>query len=56
VPVQPAEELDLLSYGTPGRLGLDPAQPTRRFDYRIGRRPGFVKGRPGIWLSIHGHL
>ena len=51
VPPQPANELDLLSYGTPAPLGFDPAQATRRFDYRIGRRPGFVKGRPGMWWS-----
>jgi FtsP/CotA-like multicopper oxidase with cupredoxin domain len=56
VPAQPAEEVDLLSYGTPAPLGFDPAHPTRRFDYRIGRRPGFVKGRPGMWWSINGHL
>ena len=56
VPAQPADELDRLSYGTPARLEFDPAQPTRRFEYRIGRRPGFVKGRPGLWWSINGHL
>jgi FtsP/CotA-like multicopper oxidase with cupredoxin domain len=56
VPAQPADELDLLSYGTPAPLGFDPAKATRRFDYRIGRRPGFVKGRPGMWWSINGHL
>jgi FtsP/CotA-like multicopper oxidase with cupredoxin domain len=56
VPPQPGEELDLLSYGSPAPLGFDPAQATRRFDYRIGRRPGFVKGRPGMWWSINGHL
>lgn len=56
VPPQPADELDLLSYGSPAPLGFDPAQATRRFDYVIGRRPGFVKGRPGMWWSINGHL
>jgi FtsP/CotA-like multicopper oxidase with cupredoxin domain len=56
VPPQPVAELDLLSYGTPAPLGFDPAQATRRFDYRIGRRPGFVKGRPGMWWSINGNL
>ena len=49
-------KLDLLSYGSPAPLGFDPAQATRRFEYRIGRRPGFVKGRPGMWWSINGHL
>jgi FtsP/CotA-like multicopper oxidase with cupredoxin domain len=55
-PPQPSDELDLLSYGSPAPLGFDPAHPTRRFEYRIGRRPGFVKGRPGLWWSINGHL
>ena len=55
-PPQPAAELDLLSYGSPVPLGFDPAHPTRQFDYRIGRRPGFVKGMPGLWWSINGHL
>jgi FtsP/CotA-like multicopper oxidase with cupredoxin domain len=56
LPPQPGEELDLLTYGSPAPLGFDPAQATRRFDYLIGRRPGFVKGRPGMWWSINGHL
>jgi FtsP/CotA-like multicopper oxidase with cupredoxin domain len=55
-PPQPNAELDLLAYGSPASLGFDPAQPSRRFDYRIDRRPGFVKGRPGMWWSINGHL
>jgi FtsP/CotA-like multicopper oxidase with cupredoxin domain len=54
-PAQPDEELDLLTYGSPVPLGFDPGQPSRRFDYVIGRRPGFVKGRPGMWWSINGH-
>jgi FtsP/CotA-like multicopper oxidase with cupredoxin domain len=56
VPPQPGEELDLLTYGSPAPLGFDPAEATRRFDYVIGRRPGFVRGRPGMWWSINGHL
>jgi len=55
-PPQPDDELDLLAYGSPAPLGFDLAQPTRRFDYLIDRRPGFVKGRPGMWWSINGHL
>jgi FtsP/CotA-like multicopper oxidase with cupredoxin domain len=46
----------LLSYGTPTALGFDPATANRRFDYSVGRRPGFVRGRPGLWWSINGHL
>jgi FtsP/CotA-like multicopper oxidase with cupredoxin domain len=58
VPVspQPGEELDLLRYGSPAPLGFNPAEAARRFDYLIGRRPGFVRGRPGMWWSINGHL
>src|SRR4029450_5986628 len=56
VPPQPATALDLLSYGSPSALSFDPAKPDRRFDYSIGRRPGFVRGRPGLWWSINGHL
>lgn len=53
---QPAAKLDLLRYGSPQALGFDPIHPDRRFDYLVGRRPGFVKGRPGMWWSINGHL
>ena len=56
VPPQPGGELDLLTYGSPASLGFDPGRANRRFDYLIGRRPGFVKGRPGMWWSINGHL
>ena len=56
VPPQPTESVDLLSYGTPAPLSFDPATAARHFDYRIGRRPGFVKGRPGLFWSINGHL
>jgi FtsP/CotA-like multicopper oxidase with cupredoxin domain len=56
VPPQPADDLDLLSNGSPAALGFDPTHPTRQFEYRIGRRPGFVKGRPGVWWSINGRL
>ena len=57
-PPQPADDLDLLGYGSPDPhgLGFDPARADRRFDYSIGRRPGFVKGRPGLWWTINGHL
>jgi FtsP/CotA-like multicopper oxidase with cupredoxin domain len=53
---QPAEGLDLLTYGTPAPLGFDPEKADRRFTYSIGRRPGFYDGRPGMWWSINGHL
>lgn len=53
---RPAASLDLLFYGTPVPLGFDPATPDRRFSYDIGRRPGFLDGRPGMWWTINGHL
>ena len=52
----PTEFVDLLSYGSPAPTGIDPARADRRFDYVIGRRPGFHDGRPGIWWTINGHL
>ena len=55
-PPQPRDDLDLLAYGTKADLGLDPATAVRRFDYVVGHAPGFVKGRPGLWWSINGHL
>src|SRR5512133_360751 len=56
LPPQPATALDLLSSGRPTALPFDPAPADRRFDYSIGRRPGFVRGVPGLWWSINGHL
>jgi len=50
-----SETVDLLSYGTPAPLGLDPAKANRSFEYRIGRRPGFLDGVPGLWWTINGH-
>ena len=55
-PPQPGEKLDLLSYGAPAALPFDPTRPDRTFRYSIGRRPGFLNGKPGIWWSINGHL
>ena len=52
----PRELVDLLTYGQPADIGLDPDQADRRFEYRIGRRPGFLDGRPGLWWTINGHL
>jgi FtsP/CotA-like multicopper oxidase with cupredoxin domain len=55
-PAQPSRDVDLLSYGTPAPIAFDPAKATRHFTYSIGRRPGFMDGKPGIWWSINGHL
>jgi FtsP/CotA-like multicopper oxidase with cupredoxin domain len=53
---QPEETLDLLTYGEPTDLGFDPDAADRSFDYSIGRRPGFLDGRPGLWWSVNGEL
>lgn len=53
---QPERTLDLLTYGAPADLGFDPDDADRTFDYSIGRRPGFVDGRPGMWWSVNGEL
>jgi FtsP/CotA-like multicopper oxidase with cupredoxin domain len=54
--VPPSEAVDLLGYGEPADLGFDPTAPDRVFDYRIGRRPGFLDGRPGMWWTVNGGL
>jgi FtsP/CotA-like multicopper oxidase with cupredoxin domain len=51
----PGETVDLLSYGTAAPIGFDPAKADRNFEYRIGRRPGFLDGVPGLWWTINGH-
>nr|WP_238351584.1 multicopper oxidase family protein [Kribbella shirazensis] len=51
----PGETVDLLTYGTPAPLGFDPGTADRNFEYRIGRRPGFLDGMPGLWWTINGH-
>ncbi|QYN40176.1 multicopper oxidase family protein [Pseudonocardia sp. DSM 110487] len=53
---RPAAALDLLTYGTPAPLGLDPAAATRSFDYVIGRSPGFLDGVPGMWWTVNGRM
>ena len=52
----PIEFLDPLSYGTPAPLGFDPATADLEYEYRIGRRPGFLDGRPGYWWTINGRM
>jgi FtsP/CotA-like multicopper oxidase with cupredoxin domain len=53
---QPTALVDFLHYGSPAPLGFDPSHADRTFEYSIGRRPGFLDGRPGLWWSINGHL
>jgi len=53
---QPDSFVDLLSYGSPAPLGFDPSSAAREFEYVIGRRPGFLDGRPGFWWTVNGHM
>jgi FtsP/CotA-like multicopper oxidase with cupredoxin domain len=53
---EPAAEVDLLTYGAPAETGLDVSSPDREFTYSVGRKPGFIDGKPGMWWSINGHL
>ena len=55
-PRAPGDFVDFLSYGTATAPGIDVSRPDREFEYRIGRRPGFLDGRPGIWWTVNGHL
>lgn len=55
-PAEPPSRLDLLRYGKPMAAPFDVDRPDRTFRYSIGRRPGFLDGRPGLWWSINGHL
>ena len=52
----PEGRVDLLSYGTPAEAPFDASAPDRDFEYRIGRRPGFLDGRPGLWWTVNGQL
>ncbi len=53
---KPSTTLDLLTYGAKAPLGFDPDRPDRWFQYDIGRRPGFLDGRPGLFWTVNGHL
>ena len=52
----PRESVDLLTYGEPADVGMDPADAERTFTYDIGRLPGFLDGVPGYWWTINGGL
>jgi len=52
----PREFVDLLSYGSPAPLGVDPDDADRQFEYVVDRRPGFLDGKPGLWWTVNGNL
>ncbi|MBL7253072.1 multicopper oxidase family protein [Paractinoplanes lichenicola] len=51
---KPPATLDPLTYGTPAPAPAVSANRTFRYD--IGRRLGFVDGRPGNWWTVNGHM
>ncbi len=53
---QPQQDLDLLAYGSPPTRGVDLGHADRSYDYVIGRRPGLIDGRPGMFWTVNGHL
>jgi FtsP/CotA-like multicopper oxidase with cupredoxin domain len=53
---QPDELVDRLRYGSPAPVPFDTGEPDRSFRYDIGRRLGFLDGRPGLHWSVNGHL
>ena len=52
----PSAVFDPITYGTPTDLGFDATAPDRSFVYNIGRRPGFLDGRPGYWWTVNGNI
>ncbi|GIF53713.1 FtsP/CotA-like multicopper oxidase with cupredoxin domain [Asanoa ferruginea] len=54
--VNPEAVVDLLTYGTPAPVDLDTSHFDRDFALSIGRSPGFLDGRPGLWWTMNGHL
>ena len=52
----PDAQVDLLAYGRPAPLGFDVHQADRSFPYVVGRRIGFLDGRPGFWWTVNGRI
>jgi FtsP/CotA-like multicopper oxidase with cupredoxin domain len=56
VTAQPPTNVDLLHYGTPAPVPFDTSRVDRSFTYSIGRRAGFLDGKPGLWWSVDGKI
>lgn len=54
----PDQQVDLLHYGVaaPTQVGFDPQSAIRHFRYEIGRRPGILDGKPGLWWTVNGRF
>jgi FtsP/CotA-like multicopper oxidase with cupredoxin domain len=56
-PVVQGPDFDPLTYGTPAGTPFHPSSPfDRRFELRIGKKPGFFDGRPGMQWTINGKI
>ena len=56
-PADPGPEFDPLAYGTPAPVPFDRATRfDRRFRFDIGRKPGFLDGKPGLHWTINGGI
>ncbi|KQW06520.1 copper oxidase [Leifsonia sp. Root4] len=53
---QPADRVDLLSYGAPIDPGIDRSHPDREYEYVIARRYGIIDGRPGNFWTVNGRM
>jgi FtsP/CotA-like multicopper oxidase with cupredoxin domain len=54
--VAPKRAVDLMTYGEPRGADTRGPAPDRVFDYSIGRRPGFLDGKPGFWWTVNGRM
>jgi FtsP/CotA-like multicopper oxidase with cupredoxin domain len=56
-PAQPGPDFDPIAYGAPARQPFDAhSHFDRRFRFSIGRKPGFLNGRPGMQWTINGGI
>jgi FtsP/CotA-like multicopper oxidase with cupredoxin domain len=56
-PAEPGPDFDPAAYGTPAPTPFDASSRfDRRFRFDIGRKPGFLDGRPGMQWSINGGI
>jgi FtsP/CotA-like multicopper oxidase with cupredoxin domain len=56
-PTPPRGEFDPLGYGGPTPTPFDASSRfDRRFELNIGRKPGFLDGRPGLQWTINGRI
>ena len=54
---EPEATFDPLDYGEPAAAAIGPSTDfDREFVFEIGRRPGFLDGRPGMHWSINGGI